>query len=332
VSKNFFKQICPYPTIIGSQEINEHLRFDKNIGAGVILDKWVQKLNSIADPCVEILQESDPIFEIWCVDHCVGKQSLTDGDVVRQFGNKRILDVWPSLSESPIITQFDWAPLIQSAVQANVLLLQSKWHFWRKSADLEFFPELLTVHIRRGDYEQHCLHIAKWSARYNGFNDFESFREEENFSPPPNEGLGESTPENTDIYLKHCYPTVDQIVEKVMAVRSKTEGLRKVYIMTNAPASWLKELKSALKRAHRWDRVTSSRDMSLNWEQKFVGHAVDMMIAERSKAFIGNGVSRFVVTPTIADLLALGQFSSLTSNVVMLRMAKGLDPHTNHFW
>jgi hypothetical protein len=297
VSKNFFNQVCPHPTIINSQEINEHLRFDENVSAGFILDRWVEKLNSIDDPCVEILQKSDPIFEIWCVDHYIGTQ-VAYPDLTRQFGNKRILDVWPSLSKSPIITQFDWAPLIKSAVQANALLLRPV----RMSApasenSLEFFPDLLTIHVRRGDYKHHCRRLAKWSARYNGFNDFDSFRDEERFSPPPGGGWGKNTPENMDIYLRHCYPTVDRIIEKVMAVRSETAGLKNVYVMTNAPIWWLNDLKTALRRVYNWDRITTSRDMSLNWEQKYVGHAVDMMIAERSNAFIGNGVSRFVVSP-----------------------------------
>jgi len=93
-----------------------------------------------------------------------------------------------------------------------------------------------------------------------------------------------------------------------------SEGLKNVYIMTNGQVPWLQELKAALLKAHRWNQVASSRDLKLNWEQKYVAQTVDMMIGERAQVFIGNG------------------WSSLTSNVVMLRMARGVPPETNRFW
>lgn len=114
--------------------------------------------------------------------------------------------------------------------------------------------------------------------------------------------------------MKHCFPTIEQIAEKVKEVHSVSEGLRNVYIMTNAGIQWLEELKSALSGVHKWDQIATSRDLKLNWEQKYVAQTVDMMIGQRAQVFIGNG------------------FSSLTSNVVMLRMAKDVPPETNRFW
>lgn len=65
VSKNFFNEVCPNPTVIDSGEVNEPLRYDNDIGAQYMMDRWIEKLNSIADPCVEIAQESYQLFEIW---------------------------------------------------------------------------------------------------------------------------------------------------------------------------------------------------------------------------------------------------------------------------
>ncbi|KAF8342548.1 hypothetical protein F5887DRAFT_350555 [Amanita rubescens] len=62
-----------------------------------------------------------------------------------------------------------------------------------------------------------------------------------------------------------------------------------------------------------WEEVITSNDLLLDAEQRYVGMAVDMAIAERAEVFVGNG------------------FSSLSSNIVMLRMAKGMDPRTNRF-
>ncbi|KAJ7765301.1 hypothetical protein B0H16DRAFT_1717847 [Mycena metata] len=74
--------------------------------------------------------------------------------------------------------------------------------------------------------------------------------------------------------------------------------------------------KRTLSAAHDWiDGIGTSRDLELSWEQKFVAEAVDMHVAQRAEKFIGNG------------------FSSLTSNVVMLRMSNPqLNTSDTHFW
>jgi hypothetical protein len=86
--------------------------------------------------------------------------------------------------------------------------------------------------------------------------------------------------------------------------------------------------------------MKSSLDVRLDGEQAYVAMAVDMAIAEKAEVFVGNGVSSFLsffvfifflVGPELLLTNNLLQFSSLSSNVVMLRMAKGLDPLTNRF-
>jgi hypothetical protein len=65
VSREYFKKVCPNPTIIDSITVNEHLRLNPDVPASTIFDKWVELLNSINDPCVEIEEVSFQIFEIW---------------------------------------------------------------------------------------------------------------------------------------------------------------------------------------------------------------------------------------------------------------------------
>jgi len=80
-------------------------------------------------------------------------------------------------------------------------------------------------------------------------------------------------------------------------------------VLSNGWGWWLDALKRALQQ-DGWDDLKSSLYVG---EQAYVAMAVDMAIAEKAEVFVGNG------------------FSSLSSNVVMLRMAKGLDPSTNRF-
>ncbi|KDR67716.1 hypothetical protein GALMADRAFT_273062 [Galerina marginata CBS 339.88] len=106
------------------------------------------------------------------------------------------------------------------------------------------------------------------------------------------------------------------------------ESLKKIYIMTNGDPSWLTEVKKALledAEADRldtvndefewaWEGVSTSRDLDLGWEEKPVAQALDMYVAQRAEVFVGNG------------------FSSLTSNIVMLRMKMGFDAVQTRFW
>lgn len=70
VSKKYFNSVCPNRTVIDATEVNtEEIRYNKSIGASAIFDKWVEKLNLIDDPCIEITQNSEHVFDIWLVHH-----------------------------------------------------------------------------------------------------------------------------------------------------------------------------------------------------------------------------------------------------------------------
>ncbi|KAG2346858.1 hypothetical protein BDR05DRAFT_877897 [Suillus weaverae] len=326
VSQEYFKKVCPNPTIIDSWEINEHLRLDNNVPALEIFKKWVERLNSIDDPCVEMRQESFQLFEIWL------------------FGSKRILSMWPILSKSPILTDFSWSPLILQTYAENAHLFAPTSSSFRflpsfmhlssqpptpttlhdvhpivKSKEIEPVTGLLALHIRRGDFAGHCSHLANWSSDWNGFNKFSALPDK--FRVPTDGGWGETTEANTNMYFKACFPTIEQIVEKVQDVLAdqrrlygSAKELKSVYVMTNGNVEWLQQLKEALMQVKKWDAVVTSRDLKLGWEAKPVAQAVDMLIGQRAQVLIGNG------------------FSSLTSNIVMLRMLGDLPPQDTRFW
>lgn len=225
---------------------------------------------------------------------------------IRVFGTTRVLDIWPTLFSSPMLTGFNWSPLVQSAFQANAdalspsrTVLSSLLSFLPSASpeptidpySMEPIPGLLALHVRRGDFSDHCHHLATWSSTYMSFNLFHGLPD--TFKPPRGAEWGWNTPENHAIYLAHCFPSVEQIVDKVHAIRTNSSagiGLRRVYIMTNAPRAWVDVLKSALHDEGQWDAVVSSRDLEMTWEQKHVAQAIDMMIGQRAKVFVGNGV------------------------------------------
>ena len=54
----------------------------------------------------------------------------------------------------------------------------------------------------------------------------------------------------------------------------------------------VQELKAALWTVKGIKQITTSRDLVLTWEQKYISQAVDMAIAQRAQMFIGVGVRR----------------------------------------
>jgi hypothetical protein len=224
----------------------------------------------------------------------------------RMFGSDRLLTLWPSLRRSPVLTQFAWSPLVEMALERNMHLLHpinhtsipSNFPLLPPNDQYSPIPGLLTLHLRRGDFAQHCDHLAYYSSTWNGFNSFASFPDQ--FTPPPRNppsnasSSSSSQRKNIEVYRKHCYPTIDQIVDKVLDVKATAVGrnLKNVYILTNGVADWTEQLKEALGRAAKWDRIVSSKDIELNKEQKYIAPAIDMMIGQRGQVFVGNGVRR----------------------------------------
>ncbi|EIM84587.1 uncharacterized protein STEHIDRAFT_100601 [Stereum hirsutum FP-91666 SS1] len=264
----------------------------------------------------------------------------TDKDVFDRFlfGDKRMLSLWPSLSTSPILTGFAWSDLVISAIYRNFPLLRSypsspntnskaltsspssssssSSSISDPSHRTPNLPGVLAIHLRRGDYIRHCPNLDSWNAIYMGWAQFPTLPSSDRFDPFV---FPSGSPERRAYYMEHCLPTIEQTVQRLHVIREEhaaTVGreMRRVYVMTNewAGSVWLEGLRDKL-REDGWEDVMGSAGLVLDREQRYVSGAVDMGIAERAEVFVGNG------------------FSSMSANIVMLRMANGLDPLTNRF-
>ncbi|KAF9475376.1 hypothetical protein BDN70DRAFT_841049 [Pholiota conissans] len=221
---------------------------------------------------------------------------------------------------------------------------------------------VLAVHLRRGDYGRHCVRLAQWSSQYLGVN--RALGDKFGFVDVEEHDDGDSEDERDAMkakrreayYLEHCLPSVPQIVRRLNEVRAEyelgrsdslsdstlTPRLRNVYVLTNGWPSFVDELRKALME-DGWEGVVATQDLErgirgagerwpawyygsssssdsrvgksgfagLTREERGVGVAVDMGIAERAEVFVGNG------------------FSSLSANIVMLRMARGFGRDVN---
>ncbi|KAG2151541.1 hypothetical protein DEU56DRAFT_880248 [Suillus clintonianus] len=287
VSAEFYAQVCGPES---RKHVISTLNAPNDADGAVMIDWWVDQLTNVQEPCIEIDSSAHIVFD----SHF--------------FGNPRILSLWESLTKSPMLTDFAWSPLVHAAVSRNFALFQPE-----SAKDLydahsrKSLAGLVALHLRRGDYRRHCPNLEKWGADYMGINQHPSLPDRFDRSPYVND-----TSARLSYYLDHCWPSTEQVVERLRDIRKEYPGLRRVYVLSNEWAWSLDGLKGALEE-DGWDDLVSSTDIVLDSEQKHVAMAVDMAIAEKAEVFVGNG------------------FSSLSSNVVMLRMAKGMEGQSNRF-
>ncbi|KAI0032866.1 hypothetical protein K488DRAFT_48935 [Vararia minispora EC-137] len=297
VTTEFFEEVCPNPTTLNVGELKGDLQWSS---ASTILGGVAARLNAIPDNCVELIDETGQIFDFWCV-------IFGDG--------ARMADAWPQLLESPILTEWRWSDLVRSGLERNRRLIHPSI-FLNDQRHRGELSGLLALHIRRGDFHYHCENLANWRSQYNAFNVRPDFTDKHD--PPPGGGNGEHTEETLAYWNHHCFPEIDEIVTRVEAVRGDAmkqgRTLDRIYILTNGSKEWLADLKRALEKAAKWKRIATSRDLELTREQKYVAQAIDQIVATRAEVFIGNA------------------WSSLTSNVNLLRIAQFHDPETSRFW
>ncbi len=243
----------------------------------------------------------------------------------RTFGVPgNLASIWSDLISTPLLTRFAWSSLIElafdtnrdlflpaSALASTPYLSSIPYNASTNALRYPPIPGLMAVHIRKGDYASHCNTLASIGDPFVSANSFPALPDA--FLPPgvpgpvmPNgkvAGNWHAGAAQRAYYRRRCFPSIPEIVAKVLAVRATEagQGVRRLHIMTNGKAPYIANLKRALWEAAEWDAISSSRDLVLNWEQKFVAQAVDVLVAQRAQVLIGNGVS---------VLFSLGHFFS----------------------
>nr|A0A3B1EFP7.1 RecName: Full=Strobilurin A biosynthesis cluster protein l1 [Strobilurus tenacellus]ATV82109.1 hypothetical protein [Strobilurus tenacellus] len=292
VHLSHFDSVCPTSARVRLSSAAEERLSDDSLDGAELLNTWVEWLNNASDdPCLVVDFADKPVF-----NHLL-------------FGSERVISMYPLLASTPILRDFKWSSLVQSAVDRNMEEIE-------KSADAaaDVIPGLVAVHLRRGDYDGHCRYLAKWAIPYQGMNRFPGIVD--TLDPEDFDHETESESAQLDHYLRHCLPDITQIVDRLREVRDESPelNLEKVYLLSNGDEWWLNELWEELEK-DGWSPVeegmTSSQDLDITNEEQYISGAIDMAIAEQAEVFIGNG------------------FSSLSGNIIMFRMAKGVPVGSN---
>lgn len=95
-------------------------------------------------------------------------------------------------------------------------------------------------------------------------------------------------------HMDHCYPSLGYILRRIETVLrdDPSKSIRKVFILTNADAAFVRLLKDAIKESLRIDAFSSAtEDLGLDERARGAQPGVDMEIAARADIFLGNGVS-----------------------------------------
>jgi hypothetical protein len=222
---------------------------------------------------------------------------------------------------------------VSNSLRSDTSSPQNKGHAIVPSSSAEFTLQndtplpLLALHLRRGDYEEHCRNIAQYHAKYIGMATLPEFEERDAFILPTEDYDENSVPEEVSaFYVKHCYPNATQVRQRVREVLHDYEQVldaedgkigggsrslsplakakvKRVYIMSNGKSEWLNEVKKELMEdakqsagsrewefAWSWEDVSHSRDLIAGWEEQRVLQLVDMYVGQRAEIFVGNGV------------------------------------------
>lgn len=306
ISYDWWEVVCPPErrVVVDVQQTCRELGIEWGAPVRDIIERWAQKLHAMNDTCVEV--SGDRLFTFF------------------DYGEKRLLSAWDILSTSPVLKQLTWSPLVNTILYQNLPLLQSPSpSATHHDVIATTLKGLLAVHIRRGDFYKHCLDRFKYNSEYNGWNSFPDYPDV--FDPPPAQQSatsGITASPRADSYTRHCYPSLDQIADRINLVRDEWyqqtgQTLDRVYVMTNAKSGFLDALRRRLTTASEsgsWKAVVTTRDLSVPSHSMEVVVAADMLIGEKAEVFVGNG------------------FSSLSSNINLIRRSIGQPATSSRFW
>jgi len=279
ISSKWWEVVCPLERrrIINTRDIKPKVW---DIVGTEIFAEWQRVLSESNDSCVEIVS-LDMIEDTY--------PQVFD---LRLWGTWKVLSLWDMFSKGPVSQLLKTSPIVERGVQVNHNV------FALNPSDVDPFSRMLAIHLRRGDFKEACTSLSNWNSTYYSWNLHEFLPD--HFDPPPGGTMGKNTPENEALYMTHCLPTDEQILQKIRD--SKNDYLKAVeaagghetldvlYLLTNDDSEWLNDVKRIMK-ADGWKVIATSRDLKLDRETKEVGMAVDMDIARRAAVFIGNGVS-----------------------------------------
>lgn len=217
-------------------------------------------------------------------------------------------DIWPTFQHY-IHNHFRWSDNVLDIVNRT----QSSLNLRPRSApDTAQGDAYMALHLRRGDFEDHCKYLA---GKHEGFTTWATLP----VLAPAILAPALDT-YNVTTVMDHCYPSLRRILTAISAQARTRPHVRTLHILHDGawdhPTVYLQfyKLAEALKNSE-WAkeqgwvggpmrRVTQSADVPIKRGEYDFAVCVDVEIAARAEVFVGNG------------------YSSLTTQVVALRLGE----------
>ncbi|KAJ1300139.1 hypothetical protein OPQ81_011892 [Rhizoctonia solani] len=299
VSQNYWDIVCPESErrIIDADEVMKQLGREPD---GIqILTEWTKVIRSMQERCIEI--KGTQTFDVYMI------------------GSSHFLSLWNTFKDHPTVRLLEDFEVVKNAVLQNMRKFQSiSWaqKFLRPKTGV--IEGLLGIRVLRDDFRGeegqengHCFNLARWGSTFSGWNQLPQLPDKH--VEISRDGVARG---DFDYYLKHCLPTPDKINSRIREIRKETSTPQThIFIASDAEDEFLVDLRRTLE-ADEWgpNRITTGRDLELNWQATSISNVVDMSILSRAELFIGNG------------------WSSMMSNVVMRRLTTGRSPTSTRHW
>ncbi|KAJ7609581.1 hypothetical protein DFH06DRAFT_1148393 [Mycena polygramma] len=194
-SLEWWKLVCPTKDVVEVDIVAtaKELNISNATSGHDRLLGWASKLRDIDAPCVNVVGGSP--FDYLCVSHF---PFLLD----YSYHHLQVHQAtWPSYGNSPVLKEFAWSSLITrtfarnyalfspSSAPSNIAPTPWAWILGAVTTGSASTPYplsafrpyrasspailgLLGIHVRPGDYEQHCRNLADWGSDYNAWNLF----------------------------------------------------------------------------------------------------------------------------------------------------------------
>lgn len=232
--------------------------------------------------------------------------------------------MWPTYGHSPVLTHFKWSSWILDSIKRNNFILKSP----DNPNIIPKLPGLIALHVRRGDFEEHCRNLKVWNSPFNSWNSLglysnstwskpKSPHYNQDKNPVELEFVNKAYPQLPDTiygaadgsevdqhppitHQDHCWPSPEMIRRKIAKISKDHPNLKKIHLMTNGDGDWLESVIGGL-GVDGWPRrsITTSKDIKLRGPATAASQAVDMAIAHSAEVFVGNGVSHLVSSDVI---------------------------------
>lgn len=269
---------------------------------GTLMSNWAIKLKKMNAHCVEIVGEIFTERYVTCVLIIDHRFTCSFARVLEYL---LIQGLYDTIAASPVLEQYVFSPKIHKIV-SDILPIATEATSSPTANNTLVLHAYLPPPPPAPEPLDLCSIIAARGAPFRTFAHLRGL-------PTPFD-----LPAADTYYAQRCNPSVSEIVGRLGAMRTAAPSLEHIYVVDGpmglnalewtARKRWFEQLRFEMTTKYGWKSVRWARAGA-----KAEAVAIDMELAARGAAFVGNG------------------FSDFSSNVVLMRLTRGAAKGTIRF-